>query len=371
MTVVPLSTSSSDIRTPQHASRFSLLAGCAIAIAILFLIEVGLRHHGMKPVNTDTKELWAAQRARASALGRDALILVGASRIQLGMDLEVLKSNLQLKPVQLAIDGTSFLPILEDLVADPSITGTLIVSLNTGVIGKSKERFKSTEWLEFYNREYRGLFSPAIEKRLKAKVKSLSNIYSSGIPLPRLFRSALGREPVPRDYLITDAQRERDADYTLVQQPAFYLARVLRHLGKHVYIGGRTTLAQAIQEIRKAIPSGLRKKRQPANFVYINELTQRLRQRGGRVVFVRFPTSGLVWEIDQARLPKEYDWDQFARYSLAPTIHFMDYPELQYQLADGSHLDQSQKQAFTRSLARIIGRELDAQNDYQADLPHQ
>jgi hypothetical protein len=367
VTAVPSSTFSSDIIIPQPAPRFSLIVGCLLAMVILTLVEFGLRHHGMEPQNMDSRELWASQRALASALGEDALVLVGTSRIQLGMDLDVLESTLRLTPVQLAIDGTSFLPVLEDLAKDPGISGTIIVSLLSGAVNKSEQQFQSSEWVDFYNKEYRGLFSPAVEKRIKVKMKGLANIYSSGIPLPRLLGMALGREPVPAKlYLVTDARRERDADYNLVQQPKFYLDRVRRHLGHEVVdLGGGP--AQEVQIIRASIPSRSNKKLLPTDFAYINTLTQQLRQRGARVIFVRFPTSGLVWEIDQARAPKELNWDQFANYSLAPTIHFMDYPELQYQLADGSHLDKRQKQNFTRALAKIVQQKL-REEDYLLDM---
>jgi len=306
----------------------------------------------------DSKELWAAQRVRASALGQNALITVGASRIQLGLDLEILESELHLTPVQLAIDGTNCLPVLEDLAADSSISGTIVVSLTTASITKPAQRLQSTEWVEYYKREYRGLFSPTVEKLLNSELKSLSIIYSSGIPLPYLLNIAAGREPVPNKfYLVTNAQRERDADYTLVQQPKFYLDRVRRHLGHDVVdLGGGP--AQEVEIIRASIPSKSNQKLQPADVAHLNKLTQQLMQRGARVIFVRFPSSGLVWEIDQAVAPKENYWDQFAKYAIAPTIHFMDYPELQYQLADGSHLDQRQKQAFTHSLAEIIRQKL-------------
>ena len=353
-----LSTSSSDTRSLRYSPRYPFIAGCLLAFVVLALLEFGLRYNGMQPLNLDTKELWAAQRARASYLGKDGLILVGASRIQLDVDLRILEEVLQLTPVQLAIDGTSFLPVLENLAEDPRITGTIIVSLQTGAIRESKERFKSTEWVEFYNREYRNLLSPVIEKHLKSEVKSLSNIYSSGIPLHRLLEFALGFEAPPRYYLTTDTRRERDADYTMVRQPQFYLARAVRHLGRNVDMRGVFTLGQAIQRIRDEIPPPRTSKIGKSNYTYINSLTKKLRKRGARVIFVRFPTSGLVWEIDQARLPKKYCWDQFAKYSIAPTIHFMDYPELQYQLADGSHLDKLQKQEFTGSLARIIRQKL-------------
>ena len=284
--------------------------------------------------------------------------MVGASRIQLDIDLEILESTTHLTPIQLAIDGTSFLPVLEDLVSDPKITGTVLVDLTSGILQKTQTRYKSTEWVEFYNQEYKGLFSPTVEMLIKAKVKSLSNIYSSGIPLPILFKLALGLMPVTENYLVTDEKRERDADYTMVKQPNFYLGRAIRHLGQNVDFKGVITFEQAKQKIRDLIPSKTHKKTELSSYSYINKLTTQLQEKGARVIYIRFPTSGLCWEIDQARTPKEYYWNQFAKYSIAPTIHFNDYPELQYELADGSHLDQSQKKEFTRSLAQAIQQKL-------------
>lgn len=73
-----------------------------------------------------------------------------------------------------------------------------------------------------------------------------------------------------------------------------------------------------------------------------------------RLLYVRFPTSGLCWEIGEARRPKFMFWDKFKQVSVAPTIHFLDHETLQYKLADGSHLDKSQKSTFTVSLYKII-----------------
>ena len=70
---------------------------------------------------------WLHERARASQLGPRALILVGASRIQLGLDLEVLRKETGLEPVQLALDGSGGIPLLAGLARDPSIKGTSLV----------------------------------------------------------------------------------------------------------------------------------------------------------------------------------------------------------------------------------------------------
>lgn len=317
-------------------------------------MELALRGNGMKPQVHDTKELWAAHRARASSLGHKALILVGASRIQLGVDLKTMGSTFQLTPVQLAIDGTKPLPVLENLASDPKITGTIIVSLTAEAIKHPNTVDKAVEWIDFYIKNYKGLLSPAVEKQLKTKVKMLSNIYSSGIPNTILIGNALGLLPVPVNYLSTNTQRERDADYSLVPQPNFLLARAIRHLGRDVDLKGITTLEEATEKIRASIPSIKPEYFHESDLNFINSLTRRLQGRGAKVVFVRFPTSGLVWEIDEATSPKKYYWDQFAKFSPASTIHFKDYPDLHYNLTDGSHLDQRQKKQFTEALSKIL-----------------
>ncbi len=352
-------TFNSDIRIPSKGIRNSFLTGVLIALIITVAIEIGLRSHGMQPYIQDSKEIWAAQRTRASALGDKAVILVGASRILLGINLDILESELNLTSVQLAINGTSFIPVLEDLAADPKVTGTILVATNSGAIKNTNQKYKSSEWVEFYRSEYRGLLSPTVERLLKTEMAGRSAIYSSGLPISILLQRALGRLPVTKRYVKTKVNREHNADYQLVPQPSFYITRVIKQLGIKVDMQGVTNLSQAESRIRTYIhfnkPYSLRSRE---DYNYINSLTKQLEERGAQIVFIRFPTSGLVWEIDKSRLPRKFNWDQFNKFSKAPTIHFMDYPALQYPLADGSHLDVRQKSMFTTSLANIVKTKL-------------
>ncbi len=69
-------------------------------------------------------------------------------------------------------------------------------------------------------------------------------------------------------------------------------------------------------------------------------MVRRIQSRGGRVVFVRFPTSGEHWQIDQLKYPKSEFWDLIGGSTVAQTIHFVDHPALrQFELPDTSHLD--------------------------------
>jgi len=91
------------------------------------------------------------------------------------------------------------------------------------------------------------------------------------------------------------------------------------------------------------------------NVRQVQQAVTTIQQRGGQVIFARFPSSGEVWKLDEQYLPRAQYWDEFARQVSAKTLHFKDFPELQYELPDGSHLDYRQAIPFTRSLIKLLG----------------
>jgi hypothetical protein len=84
-------------------------------------------------------------------------------------------------------------------------------------------------------------------------------------------------------------------------------------------------------------------------------MVRRIRRRGGEVIFVRFPSSKKIWEIDDTRYPMDVYWNCFAAQSSARTIHFADFEELaDFDLPDGVHIDASDQTRFTEVLSRLL-----------------
>ena len=85
-----------------------------------------------------------------------------------------------------------------------------------------------------------------------------------------------------------------------------------------------------------------------------------IRARGGRVVFVQFPTTGRLFAYDDAIFPKKEFWDAFAARTSALCIHFKDVPQLAtFDCPDLSHLDRADAPRFTMELGRTLAdREL-------------
>jgi hypothetical protein len=69
------------------------------------------------------------QRRRIDHGEGDATVLVGASRILFDVQLPVWQRIAGERPIQLALEGTSPMPVLEDLANDPDFTGKLVVGV--------------------------------------------------------------------------------------------------------------------------------------------------------------------------------------------------------------------------------------------------
>ncbi len=157
------------------------------------------------------------------------------------------------------------------------------------------------------------------------------------------------------NYLITHADRSRDADYKKVQMPNFYAARLQRHFGKAVIKDAKTfdeffsAYQQAIKSTSLAGQSEFIK-----NLKHLIQVSNKIETHGGKVIFIRFPTSKLVWEVDNQRYPKEKFWRVIAE-QYPRSINFSDYEKLKkFKAPDGSHLDYRDKKEFTASLLKIL-----------------
>ncbi|MFI5335266.1 MAG: hypothetical protein ACHQ5A_00660, partial [Opitutales bacterium] len=77
----------------------------------------------------------------------------------------------------------------------------------------------------------------------------------------------------------------------------------------------------------------------------------KLQARGGKVVFVRYPMSGKLKEIEAMATPKAGPWTRIIRETGAPGIYFEDYPELaSFTCPEWSHLSAADSVEFTRRL---------------------
>lgn len=355
------SISSSNQRLQSLAWKPILVGAFLLLFSFVGVMELRLAAKGFRPSVTDSEMLWLRERLRASDLGEHALILVGGSRIQLGMDLDVLRQKTGLEPVQLAIDGSPPLPILEGLAHDPNIRGTIIVDYYDYFLKPANPNDRAKLYEEHFkwtSHRIRVVDYEIIESYLTSRLRNALRSYADGArPLTSLLTRIFVRDSTPQ-YLITLPDRSRLADYHLLPMPAFYYGRVVRNLGQQIDFPDNATYADVERILKEKI--GQIKPKENSDYMkwleYLEKLVQIIRGRGGKVFFIVMPSSGLVHEIERKNYPRNLFWDRFAKQISARTIHFEDFRSLSYFICpDGSHLDYRDRVNFTTALIEIAG----------------
>ncbi len=332
---MPSSTSSSDPRLWRH----TWLIVLALCVTFLGGWEIFWRVQGFSPTVNNDDNLWAVERGRVRRTGPDAVIFVGSSRMQLDIDPDAFSRGSGWSgPHQLAIAMSATLPILVNLAADSSVSGTIICEIypmtffdNTyqryGVAKAHLDRHAS--------------FTPADEAEARLRTLTQQTLVSS---LPALFPNQIvraisgSRWPRPNHASFgSDRFGESDSTYMKLTEAR---ALQLRQQWKR-WKGNPANPAQITRMTRR-----------------VNRLVRQVRERGGDVMFVRLPVDGDTRVREARIMPRRRFWDHFASQVNASAIHYADHPGLAgFSLPDGSHLDRRDIAAFSVSLGEILARE--------------
>ena len=357
------STSSSNQRLPALPWLRLWLPALLLVIALTGLLEMRLMLRGIAPTQLDSEARWLEERSRASTDGQRSLVLIGASRIQLGMDVALLKKLSGRPTHQLAIDGASYWPVLRGLADDPEFSGTVVVDYYEhtplddahGGLAASYERHYQQK-----KAQLRQWHFDRLENLLEWRWRGMLRSYADGArPLDSLFYRIFNQPQMPQ-YLRTNYDRSRDADYRKLPMPEFYIARVRRNLGTHAptdleryrtYPEVFAALEQSINALPLADTRGLAEKHRQ-----LRTATEKIQARGGKVIFLVMPSSGLVREIEQHSYPDALFLQPLQQALPAQVIDSAREPLLaDFLCPDGSHLDYRDKTRFTQAFAQVAG----------------
>ena len=118
-----------------------LLGALVLFLLLMTAWECHWRAFGATPGYRNSDGAWAEQRRRINNGEGDKTVLIGSSRMLFDVQLPDWERVTGERPIQLALEGTSPLPMLEDLAADPDFTGRLVMdttptSLFLGMSGR-------------------------------------------------------------------------------------------------------------------------------------------------------------------------------------------------------------------------------------------
>ncbi len=324
----------------------------ALTLMLLLLAawEGYWRTQGAIPGYNNSNGEWAQQRRRIDSGEGGRTVLTGSSRILSDVQLQVWEKLAGERPIQLAMEGTTSLLVLEDLAADPQFTGRVLVGVASDLfftgfafrgdvvpyyhketpsqrIGNWLSRKLIEPWFAFYDFDF----------ALAAVLKRQAWPPRPGVPAHTEVRKLFVQEADRNTHLWS--KLETDAQYR----------ELARNIWAEHFGGPPPPNMDTPEKLQKLIDAQIQR---------AVDAVAKLRARGVPVLFVRAPTSDRYLEFDDKVFPREKTWDVLLARTGAPGIHFMDHPELQgLNLPEWSHLAQADADRFTAALYAIIERD--------------
>lgn len=327
----------------------------AIAAALLFVFgilswEAYIRSTDFDLSFDDGGPLWTHYRDRIYKGPGQSTVFIGSSRIKFDLDIDTWESMTGDDAVQLACVGSTPLPILNDLADDPEFKGKLIIDVTEGLFfstnpGNADRPNTALKYRKDITPAQRASFY--LNKPLESTFVFLdkdhfsTNAMLEALEIPS--RPGVRMGPIfARDFgLVKFSRQEYLAPPFLADTHQMHLqSRIWAMFGamnKSLPIAG-ASLDSLLQTVKTA--------------------TDKIQARGGKVLFVRTPSSGPYLEGELKRFPRDQYWDRILSTTGCPGIYFLDYPQLTgYICPEDSHLSPTDAIDFTKKFIDILRNE--------------
>jgi hypothetical protein len=312
--------------------------------------EMYLRASGVRVDYDDGNSLWADKRAMVYEPSDKATVFIGSSRNKYDLDIATWQALTGDHAIQLGIEGNSPLPVLDDLANDKNFKGKLVVDVTEGLffdadqgslaepkgrIAYFKKRTPAERFSFRVNRvlESQFVFLDKYNYSLNGMLDHTGIPSRAGVFVPRIFPMEFGRVTFDRQDIMTD---RFVADTNLQNQ-----VRSIWYFYSQLP-GDPPASGPKLDSIINTVKTDVDK----------------IKARGGQVVFLRTPSSGPYLQGENMGFPRVKYWDRLLAVTNCPGIHFTDYPAIaHFQCPEFSHLKQADAIVFTRNLVDILHRE--------------
>jgi hypothetical protein len=324
-----------------------------LSLGFLIFWETYWRFDGYEPSYEETAELWARMRDKVGTNGVEEVVYTGSSRIQFDFDLDVWQQDFGgSRPIGLAKVGTNPRPFLTDLANDPNFRGLLICGV-TELLFFAPDMAPPTGEARKYLKHYQN------------RPLSARSDFMLSVPIENGFAS-INKEDLSLDALLRRKWfpvPNRPGLYAMPAPPP-YFAGIAPDRRYHMWHRAERepALQAKIQQtwlpyLRLAPPFAGEGLDQLIASVVAD--VEKIRARGGRVVFVRFPSTGEFLATERELFPRAAYWDRLLAETGAPGIHFEDYEGLSgFNCPEWSHLTRADAVTFTRNLIPILRQQL-------------
>ncbi len=329
----------------------SAIATLVIVIVAVASYELYLRNKGITIDYDDGGPLWSDKRAMVYEPSDKAIVFIGSSRIKYDLDQPTWKSLTAVHPIQLAIEGSCPRPVLEDLANDPDFKGNLVVDVTEILffsMAPPNLEAAMTNAKYFHDRTPAQRASFELNKVLESQFVFLNKDYFSlnanlnqlelqsrpGVFMMPLFPLNFSKLTFDRQNYMNDSFLNSPEEINQVKGNWVFFAKMSKM--------APPTPPAAYESIFKAV----------------KEQVNRIKARGGNVIFVRTPSSGPYLQGENMAFPRNKFWDRLLKETNCAGIHFMDYPTLNhFECPELSHLSLSDSKIFTKELYRLLSQQ--------------
>jgi hypothetical protein len=322
----------------------------ALTVMVLLVVLTSLWEWRMRALElvpgdlADNYDRWAELRRQVDT--RDVSIaIIGDSRALYDTDLDRIAQLTGVRPLQLALAGSSGLPVLEDLGNDPHFKGLVIVGMaETTYFDTSYSVIRPQKALELSRWESpsrRGSY--LVQRVISPGLAMLDDNYQLSTLIIRLDRDWRPGLRVSRADIWKVGESTPDGQSWLWRRVERD-ERISQHTRQNWF-----ALFPPMPLDDDTIQGILRRTKVAVG---------KIRGRGGDVVFVRPPSAPDLRAIEDHHLPRAKGWDPLLAYSQTRGIHFDDLPVAQkLTLPESSHLTRACARVFTDAYVRSLARQ--------------
>lgn len=329
----------------------AFLLTLTIVIGFSIFFESYWRNRGFVPSHNDDKILWATKRKEIYKPADKTTVVIGSSRIKFDLDIPTWENRTGDEVIQLALVGTSPRPVLRQLADDENFKGKLIIDIVEGIFFSPRTFITEKSAMDaiayFEDETYAQKGSAVINKGLEANLVMLEegkfglNRMLADLEVPD--RPGVFSFPsFPKEFEVANPNRQTYMTPMFLSNPDL--------------INKQTTNWTRLGATDKT--PGIKGPALEAVFKEVKDAIDKIRARGGQVVFVRPPSSGGFLETENAVYPRKDYWDEMLKYTNTPGVHYLDYPKTaNFVCPEWSHLAPADVITYTDELIRILQEE--------------
>ncbi|HET7003406.1 MAG TPA: hypothetical protein VFI33_18915 [Puia sp.] len=324
----------------------NLLRAGALALSLSFIAilswEIHLRHSVKQLAYDDNEALWADKRARVYQPGDKATVFIGSSRIKYDLDIPTWRTLTGKDAIQLANVGSSPRAVLKDLADDPDFKGNLVVDVTEGLFFSNFGVYNGAtdkKIAYFHHRTPTQRFSFEVNHVLESQFFFLDqdnfsiNAMMDNLPIPPRPDVFPGIY-FPIGFTLADYDRQS------IMTPEFVADTNQQNAVKGVWAYGMS---------RPFVP--LSAGGTDSIFNSVKADVDKIKARGGQVLFVRTPSDGMYIIRETKYYPKAAYWDRLLAMTGCKGIYYADYTATaNLHCVEWSHLKPSDAVVYTKAL---------------------